>query len=92
VCANFASNVCSILNNNFQVPSKYITHYYGYKCSVCDGKDNLELDHLHGVKQGGGGAWLSNYKWKCKTCHVDKTNQTFGRKQYKQSSQQELKF
>lgn len=91
VCAAFAADVCSILNNNFQKPSKYITWYYGNHCSEC-GKDSydVELDHLHGVKFGGGGAWLSNYKWKCRSCHVDKTNKDFGRKNYRENANLKL--
>lgn len=79
-CNSFANACLSIINNTFQVPSKYIKFYDGYKCDCGSEGLNygLELDHLIGVKHGGGGCWLSNYKWKCKDCHRNKTNKDFG--------------
>lgn len=86
-CYSFASNVISIINNYFQKPQWFTTLYYGKKCIQCESTNALELDHIIGVKQGGGGCWLSNYRWLCRTCHVDKTNQTFKKKQYKETTQ-----
>lgn len=79
-CKTFVNDVVSIINNYFQKPSYYITKYYGKKCSECDEKDFLELDHIVGVKHGGGGSWLSNYRWLCRKHHVHKTNESFGHK------------
>lgn len=77
-CNYLVSNVVSIINNYFQKPSVFITHYSGKICDEC--KDAaakyLELDHILGVKEGGGGCWLSNYRWLCPKCHVDKTNKS----------------
>jgi 5-methylcytosine-specific restriction endonuclease McrA len=82
-CNDFASNVLSIINNYYEVGKKYITWYHGNKkCIKCSNISFLELDHIIPVKHGGGGCWLSNYEWKCKECHVDKTNSDFNRKKY----------
>lgn len=91
-CQSFASDVLSIINNYFGKPAYYISLYSGWKCCKCESTKYLELDHEIGVKQGGGGCWLSNYRWLCKVCHNDKTNQDFSRKQYKPKIQQELLF
>lgn len=83
-CGSFASSVLSIINNTFQAPVKHITYYSGKKCSECEDIGyTLELDHIIGVKQGGGGCWLSNYRWLCKNHHVSKTNKDFKRKEFK---------
>lgn len=80
VCSGFTADVQSIINNYFKVPQKYIDIYYGHRCGECgENPHNLQLDHTVGVKQGGGGCWLSNYKWLCHDCHVAKTNRDFGR-------------
>jgi len=92
-CQAFASDVLSIINNYFGKPAFYISIYSGKKCSECDETDHLELDHIIGVKHGGGGCWLSNYRWLCKKCHVNKTNKDFKRKEFKveaETNQQKL--
>ncbi len=89
-CQDFASDVLSIINNYFGKPAYYISLYSGKKCCQCESKIDLELDHIVGVKQGGGGCWLSNYRWLCKVCHNDKTNKDFNRKEYKIKIQGEL--
>lgn len=58
---------------------------FSKKCVVCDcdeEKETHELDHKYPVKFGGAGGWLTNYEWKCKKCHRDKTNRDFNFKQY----------
>lgn len=83
-CQEFASDVLSIINNYFGRPAYYISLYYSCrKCCECESVFELELDHIVAVKQGGGGCWLSNYRWLCKNCHNDKTNKDFNRKKYK---------
>lgn len=83
-CNSFASDVLSIMNNYFGRPAFYITLYYGAKCFDCSAPNGypifLELDHIVGVKHGGGACWLSNYVWRCKDCHNSKTNKDFGHK------------
>ncbi|MES2287526.1 MAG: HNH endonuclease signature motif containing protein [Bacteroidota bacterium] len=91
-CSAFAGACLSIINNTFQVPSKYITFYYGKKCECGKEGYDLELDHTVGVKHGGGGSWLSNYKWLCKNCHNCKTNKDFGRKSHKGISKEQVKL
>lgn len=86
VCQSFASDVLSIINNYFEKPSKYMTLYSGKICDECKDdskKYDLQLDHIIGVKQGGGGCWLSNYRWLCHDCHRIKTCADFGWKNKK---------
>jgi len=79
-CSYFAGEVLSILNNYFNKPRIWMKIYAGKSCVECtdDKSYDLELDHIVGVKQGGGGCWLSNYRWLCGTCHKIKTATTFG--------------
>ena len=88
-CQSFTGDVLSIINNYFGKPAKYVTLYYGKICSSenCEETYYLELDHIIGVKQGGGGCWLSNYRWLCKSCHNNKTNKDFKWKEYKPTNQ-----
>lgn len=95
-CNYVANNVLSIINNYFGKPAFFVSFYSGKKCSE-EGCNNtsvydLELDHIVGVKQGGGGCWLSNYRWLCKQCHVAKTNKDFGRKSRKTNTNLNLKL
>ena len=92
MCKSFANNVLSIINNTFQTPSKHLAWYSGKICDECKdpGKQyGLELDHIVGVKQGGGGCWLSNYRWLCKDCHVSKT--TKDRREHSNKIKRQLK-
>lgn len=91
-CQAFASDVLSIVNNYFGVPAKYITRYAGKVCSQCPNLHFLELDHIIGVKHGGGGSWLSNYRWLCKDCHTDKTNRDFKKGDHKNSNQTKIEL
>ncbi len=93
VCGAFASDVLSIINNYFGRPTFYIKLYNGHKCVGCSHETyDLELDHIIGVKQGGGGCWLSNYEFKCKKCHVSKTNKDFQKGEFKIIKQQKLEL
>lgn len=82
-CQSFASDVLSIMNNYFGKPAFYVSFYHGEKCAECDETSMLELDHVVGVKHGGGACWLSNYKWLCKTHHTKKTNKSFSKGEFK---------
>lgn len=78
-CNNFAYDVYSIIYGDLKTISSYLQLYKGSKeCSVCGSRENIELDHIKGIKHNGGGGWLSNYDFKCKTCHRIKTNKDFG--------------
>lgn len=77
-CQEFAGDVLSIINNYFKKPVTYMKLYVGNICEECNECDGEELDHIIGVKHGGGGCWLSNYKWLCAKCHRNKTNTDFG--------------
>lgn len=93
-CNQFANDVLSIMNNYFGKPAYYISLYYGKICCECLDPIacDLELDHIIGVKHGGGACWLSNYQWRCKACHNKKTNKDFGRKEFNKSGKDQLKL
>lgn len=86
-CMNFALAVFYIISGYSSIIRSFRSAFIGgYKCEVCGEKElfePMELDHLHPVKFGGGGGWLSNYQFKCKKCHREKTNRDFGFKQNK---------
>ncbi len=86
-CSQFAGHILSIINNYFGVPATYINHYAGHVCCQCSETNGLELDHIVGVKHGGGGSWLSNYRWLCSAHHRNKTNESFGFKEHKNKTQ-----
>lgn len=94
-CSRFASCVWAIINGQTVTIGYYIERYYGRKCYECgaiDGRQErsngmcvstLQIDHTIPVKHGGGGSWLSNYKFLCPGCHKRKTRSDFGYKQSK---------
>lgn len=81
-CSEFGRCVSGIISGNSQMIRSFLYDYYGYVCFKCDEHESmlisLEADHTIGVKHGGGGSWLSNYKYLCKGCHREKTNEDFG--------------
>ena len=79
-CSQFAWDVRNIICNAHQMPGKYIARYVYPSDACCDGdnQSNIQLDHIVGVKHGGGGSWLSNYQYLCHDCHRKKTNKDFG--------------
>ena len=89
-CRKFATYVFSIISGYTDVLRHLRSRFVGgYFCEVCgksDVWDAIELDHIYPVKWGGGGGWLSNYEFKCKKCHRDKTNRDFGYKEYKNNN------
>lgn len=91
-CQQFCNDVLSIMNNYFGKPAFYIDLYEGHKCSECPETNMLELDHVVGVKHGGGACWLSNYVWRCKACHTKKTNKDFGKGDFKGPNQVKCNF
>lgn len=84
-CNDFAFAVFAIISGYTNTLRQYRNIFIGgYKCEVCGEPENyepVELDHIYPVKFGGGGGWLSNYQFKCKKCHREKTNKDFGFKQ-----------
>lgn len=61
---------------------------FGTNCVDCGAEESWtkprhELDHQIPVKFGGGGCWLNNYVFRCKSCHRDKTNKDFKYGKYK---------
>lgn len=86
-CSCFAWCVRNIICNAHQMPRKFITKYSGDNCDECKNNPGTELDHIIGVKHGGGGCWLSNYRWLCAKCHRYKTNTDFGFKTLKQNNE-----
>lgn len=92
-CRRFATAVWAIICGYNSTIYNYVTDYYGNKCLKC-GSDGIEIDHIIGVKHGGGGSWLSNYKPLCTLCHRQKTNKDFGWKKelLQHKSQQRLQL
>jgi len=84
-CNDFAFAVFAIIGGYTNTLRQYRNLFIGgYKCEICGEPEHyepVELDHIYPVKFGGGGGWLSNYQFKCKKCHREKTNKDFGFKQ-----------
>lgn len=78
MCSSFAWDVRSIICNAHQRPGFYIDKYRGNDCVKCGESGLHDLDHMIGIKHGGGACWLSNYQFLCKKCHRNKTNEDFG--------------
>lgn len=49
----------------------------GYACAYCGGDDQLELDHIQPVSQGGEDTW-ENLVTSCRTCNASKGARTPG--------------
>lgn len=84
-CSDFGYAVFAIISGYADILRQYRSIFIGgYRCEVCGDTPQyqpLELDHVYPVKFGGGGGWLSNYQFKCRRCHREKTNKDFGYKQ-----------
>jgi 5-methylcytosine-specific restriction endonuclease McrA len=81
-CKNLPINVQCIISGHSTILT-ICRFVFGSECSVCgiserESCHTHELDHKHPVKFGGSGGWLSNYEFKCKKCHREKTNKDFG--------------
>lgn len=82
-CSGFVGAVTRILCGHADVIRFYVDTYYGSGCAnncILDTEldKTIELDHIVGIKHGGGRSWLSNYTNLCKKCHREKTNKDFG--------------
>ena len=78
-CGQFVTRIYFILTGRKNTISNLLGKYNGgQKVCKCGSGLDIELDHLHSVAFGGGGGWLSNYEFKCKKCHREKTNSDFG--------------
>lgn len=79
-CSRFAGDIQAIINGHTPTIKKYLMMYHGWSCVKCGVFSTIKMDHIIGVKHGGGGCWLSNFQLLCHTCHVAKTNKDFGYK------------
>jgi len=77
-CRLFSDVVFCIIAGYRDTIANYVGLIKGFKCAVCNSSYCCELDHIYPIKFGGGNSWLSNYEFKCKKCHREKTNKDFG--------------
>lgn len=73
-CQRYARAVWDIMSCR-QPPmiTFYLSFYWGIpKCMDCGG-EFTDLDHHIPCKAGGGGSWISNYRFLCLSCHAKKT-------------------
>jgi hypothetical protein len=75
-CEKFALYVYSILCGRLHEIRICMRSYYGDNvCIECGTlEENIEIDHIIPVHQGGGCCWLSNLRPICVSCHKGKTN------------------
>ncbi len=81
LCSDWTYDVFSIIQGNVSRIIHFLSRLVDYKCNHCGVSGNevkLELDHLIPIKHSGGGKWLDNYQFLCKSCHRIKTNNDFG--------------
>lgn len=95
-CKILPLQIFSILTGRSEHIKSILFQVYEYKCFKCErsNKDfndgytsNIHLEHTLSVKHGGGGCWLSNYKFMCVDCHRNKTNADFGWKTKQKTSE-----
>jgi len=93
-CVHFKDRVHAIITGNMPTVQFYILKYYGDVCQDCNNERSryIEIDHIIGVKHGGGRCWLSNYLPRCKVCHREKTNADFGWARERELLKQQLKL
>jgi 5-methylcytosine-specific restriction endonuclease McrA len=77
-CSRFATDIQAIISGQSKVIKNYLIIYHNWQCIACNVMTDIEIDHITGVKHGGGGCWLSNYQLLCNTHHRAKTNKDFG--------------
>lgn len=86
--AEYCSKKCQkkayYLRNKSKKSSSFNTRYYrklvveflGKKCFKCGGIDNLEIDHINDLSNGGKNT-IENIQLLCKSCHTKKSKNTF---------------
>lgn len=78
-CSIVANKIFEIIYGRLESIYGFLEAYYGNHCAHCiEGKTDLQVDHIIGVKHGGGGCWLTNYQLLCPVCHRAKTRKDFG--------------
>lgn len=95
-CSRFCNIIYCIITGRMETIRHYLQYVYEFRCCECsktereverihkdDWRTPIELEHILPVKHGGGGCWLSNYKFMCYVCHRGKTNKDFGFKSKK---------
>jgi len=88
-CVKFALEVWAVIDGQTEIINRYVAKYNGRVCARCRCRKGLKVDHVIPVKHGGGGCWLSNYQLLCHDCHVQKTNEDFGRGAFKNIKEKE---
>jgi 5-methylcytosine-specific restriction endonuclease McrA len=81
-CVDLPLKIQTVISGHSHIRS-LCGRIFGSNCSICgikEGDRPHELDHKFPVKFGGAASWLSNYEFKCKSCHRQKTNADFGYK------------
>jgi hypothetical protein len=103
-CGFFVTRVSRIITGDMSVIRSCIEAYYGENCNECGAEDvgiehkngvvvsSIQIDHIVGVKHGGGRGWLSNYRPLCVDCHRKKTNKDFGWNQEKPQKYEQIKL
>lgn len=81
-CSIIPVGVQAIINGDLQYINGLMRSYLKHECCQCRcenyiiGKNlasGIQVDHIVGVMDGGGGAWLGNYRFVCHRCHAKKT-------------------
>lgn len=87
-CAQFVNLAFCIVAGYTDLIFSMLVQLHGYKCSVdgCEETNDLQVDHIHAVVNGGALSWLSNYRLICCPHHVQKTKQDIQRKKLKQNN------
>jgi 5-methylcytosine-specific restriction endonuclease McrA len=81
-CPKLPLGVNAIIKGDLNYINRLMRYFHKHECCVCGCQpyviekswvDGIQVDHIIGVADGGGGGWLSNYRFVCHRCHAKKT-------------------
>ncbi len=80
----FPLGVFYIIRGDLSYINGLMRYFLPHCCCICHCKpylieknlsDGIQVDHILAVANGGGGAWLGNYRFICHRCHGKKTRE-----------------
>lgn len=83
-CQKLPVAIFMIIRGDLSYINRLMRNWLHYRCCECDCENyvfeknlasGIQVDHIVGIQNGGGGSWLGNYRFICHKCHSVKTKE-----------------